>query len=151
MPVVASLDELFRVEYQPMVRVAYLVLGDVDQAEDVVQDAFARVQARGGRVREPGAYLRRCVVNGCTDRLRSRRRTGSVDGRMTRWEPAPAPGDHVIDAVRKLSPRRRAAVVLRYYLDWSEADILSAMRVRPGTVKALLHQGIDELRKVIER
>lgn len=147
---VAPLDELFRQEYQPMVRVAYLLLGNLDAAEDAVQEAFAHVHARRHQLREPGAYLRRCVVNGCNDRLRTRRRRGAIDARLDPRESAPPPGDHLADAVRKLSPRRRTAVALRYYLDWSEADIAAAMGVRPGTVKALLHQGIDDLREVIE-
>jgi len=146
-----DIDALFRREYQPMVRVAFLVLGDRELAEDVVQDAFAHVQERAARLREPGAYLRRCVVNGCNDKLRRRRRADAAVHLLGRVDDSSPDGDHVIDAVRSLSRRRRTAVVLRYYLDWSEVDIAGAMGVRPGTVKALLHQGIDELRKVVER
>lgn len=149
--VVDRLTALFRAEYQPMVRLAYLLIGDTHQAEEIVQDAFAKVQVRAARIDEPGAYLRRCVVNGCHDRQRRRRRADAVDHLLAPVDrEAGAPTDHVVDAVRALPRRRRTAVVLRYYLDWSERDIAAAMGVRPGTVKALVHQGLADLRKVIE-
>lgn len=55
-------DDLFREHYEPMVRVAFLLLGSRDEAEDVVQDAFARVELRWRRLGNPGGYLRRCEV-----------------------------------------------------------------------------------------
>ena len=59
--------------------------------------------------------------------------------------------DEVVDALAKLPMRQRAALVLRYYEDLSEADIAEALGVRPGTVKSLLSRGLDQLREVIER
>ncbi len=58
--------------------------------------------------------------------------------------------DEVVDALAKLPMRQRAALVLRYYQDLSEADIAEALGVRPGTVKSLLSRGLDQLREVIE-
>jgi RNA polymerase sigma factor (sigma-70 family) len=54
--------------------------------------------------------------------------------------------DYLADAIAALPPKRRAAVVLRYYLDLSEADIAETLGVRPGTVKSLLSRGLAELR-----
>ena len=59
--------------------------------------------------------------------------------------------DHVLDAVRALSPKRRAVVVLRFYEDLSIDQIAEVLRTRPGTVKSLLHRALKDLEKVVER
>jgi RNA polymerase sigma-70 factor (sigma-E family) len=145
-----SFDQLYHREFTPMVRVAYLLVGNEEQALDVVQEAFARVFERWNRLDNPGGVLRTAVVNSARDLLRRRalrldRRhlTESVD-RHTRFE-----ADHLFDAIQQLSPKRRTALVLRYYLDLSEADIAAAMGVRPGTVKSLLSRGLGDLRVAI--
>jgi RNA polymerase sigma-70 factor (sigma-E family) len=140
---------LFARAYAPMVRVAYGIVGDRAVAEDVVQDAFAGVYRRFGRLERPEAYLRRSVVNGCLKSLRHRRRT--VVGPVPDTAVVGAVGRDLLDAVARLSPRRRAVVVLRYYADWSEAEIAAALGVRPGTVKSTLHHALADLREVVER
>jgi RNA polymerase sigma factor (sigma-70 family) len=59
------------------------------------------------------------------------------------------PDDYLADAIAALPPKRRAAVVLRFYLDLSEADIAETLGVRPGTVKSLLSRGLAELRSAL--
>ena len=60
-----SLAELYAVQYLPMVRLAYLLTGSTAVAEDVVQDSFVQLQRKWDGVRDPAAYLRTSVVNGC--------------------------------------------------------------------------------------
>lgn len=60
------------------------------------------------------------------------------------------PDDDLADAIAALPPKRRAAVVLRFYLDLSEADIAETPGVRPGTVKSLLSRGLAELRSALQ-
>ena len=57
----------------------------------------------------------------------------------------------MLDIVRALPPRRRAVVVLRFYEDLSEVQIAEALGLRPGTVRATLHQALAQLREVVER
>jgi RNA polymerase sigma-70 factor (sigma-E family) len=147
---VARFEDLYAAEYRPMVRLAFVVLGRDGPAEEVVQDAFARVYERWDSLVTPGGYLRTCVVNGCRDVLRRQR--------LAVWRrPDPGPfsselgADHLVDALAALPPRRRAAVVLRYYGDLSEAEIAATLGVRPGTVKSMLHRSLAQLRGVIER
>lgn len=144
-----TVETLYAAEYAPMVRVAFLLVGGA-AAEEVVQDAFARVIERWDRLDRPGAYLRTCVVNGCRDRLRRRR-----VARLRQPRPREAAGDlgadHLLDALAVLSPARRAAVVLRYYADLPEAEIAEALGVKPGTVKSMLHRSLRQLREVVER
>lgn len=145
----AGFEDLYQVQYAPMVRVAHLLVDTVEQAEEVVQDAFAAVYLRWSRLDNPGAYLRVCVLNGARRQLRKRRL-------MRRHVPDPAEsGDlgfnHVLDAVRRLPARQRDVVVLRYELQLSEADIASTLGIPPGTVKSTLHRALARLREEVER
>jgi RNA polymerase sigma factor (sigma-70 family) len=146
--VAVTFEDLYLAEYEPMVRLAFLLVGP-GTAEEVVQDGFARVFERWGTLDRPAAYLRTCVVNGCRQVLRRRR---------VRWRhPYPAApaaelgADDMLDALDRLPPGRRAAIVLRYYGDLSEAEIAATLGVRPGTVKSMVHRGLRQLREVIER
>jgi RNA polymerase sigma-70 factor (sigma-E family) len=145
-----TFEELFQQRYEPMMRVAFLLVGSRAEAEDVVQDAFARVNLRWSRIDNPAGYLHRCVVNRSHDVLRRRR----VEQRlwwMHRHETSELDADEMGDALAALPPARRTAIVLRYYAGLSEQQIAEAMDVRPGTVKSLLHRGMAELKRVIER
>ena len=136
-------DELYRAEFEPMVRLAYLLTGDRETALEVTHDAFVVTCERWSRLDRPGGYLRTAVVNRCRDLGRRQRFRSSA--------PVPErsvvdPDDDLADAIAALPPKRRAAVVLRYYLDLTEADIAERLGVRPGTVKSLLSRGLAELK-----
>jgi RNA polymerase sigma-70 factor (sigma-E family) len=147
-----TFDDLFRTQYEPMVRVAYLLLGSRDEAEDVVQDAFARVELRWRRLDNAGGYLRRCVVNRAHDALRHRGVEQRYLHRQRPGETAAELGaDELADALAALPAKRRTAVVLRYYAGLDTRGIAEAMGVRPGTVKSLLHRALAQLREEIER
>jgi RNA polymerase sigma-70 factor (sigma-E family) len=144
---VVSFDGLYALEAGRMLRLAYLMLGSHAVAEEAVQDAFAKVFEKWDRIDVPGAYLRTCVVNNCR---RSMRRTHMERDRMRLEQETPTPeSEYLHDALAKLSPKQRAAIVLRYFDDRSEADIAEMLRVRPGTVKSLLSRGLGELREVL--
>jgi len=136
-------DELYRAEFEPMVRLAYLLTGDRETALEVTHDAFVVTCERWSRLDRPGGYLRTAVVNRCRDLGRRQRFRSSA--------PVPErsvvdPDDDLADAIAALPPKRRAAVVLRYYLDLTEAEIAETLGVRPGTVKSLLSRGLAELK-----
>lgn len=145
-----SFEQLFTQQYEPMVRVAFLMLGSVAEAEDVVQDALARMQLRWSRVDNPGGYLRRSVVNGAYEALRKRQRQQRWS-RVIRPETSELGADELSDALEVLSPKQRAVVVLRYYAGCSHAEISKALGMRNGTVKSTLHRALARLREVIEQ
>jgi len=149
-PAALSFDDLYAHDYQPLVRLAFVLLGGHGPAEEIVQDSFAKVYERWDALESPGGYLRTCVVNGCRQALRQRRLVGR---RLRAGSAAVAEleADHLIGALACLSPQRRAAVVLRYYLDLSEAEIATTLGVAPGTVKSMLHRSLTQLRGVVER
>lgn len=141
--------DLYRERYEPMVRLAFLLTGSNAVAEELVQDAFVKVHRNWDRAYAPAAYLRTAVMNAC--RSHHRRRFLERDRRP---DPAPEAAepqvDELWDAVATLRPRQRAALVLKFYEDLSEAEIAEALGCRPGTVKSLVSRGLEELRKVVE-
>lgn len=154
----ASFAEVFNEHHRPAVRLAWLLIGDPDQAEDVVADAMAKVwvQWRRGRVEDVGPYLRRAVANQANSKLRRRylerreasRRTGDDRGVRMVDEQA-AEHDTVWQAIQQLPDRQRQVVVLRYYEDLSEAATAEALGISPGTVKSSLSRGLARLEQLL--
>jgi RNA polymerase sigma-70 factor (sigma-E family) len=141
-------EDFYRAQYEPMLRLAYLLTGSRAAAEDIVQDSFVRMQPRFAAVTAPVAYLRKTVTNACNSW--HRRRLREQAHQPERVEEVAPEHDEMWDALARLAPRRRAALVLRYYLDLSEADIATALGCRPGTVKSLTHRGLADLKEVLE-
>lgn len=117
--------DLYETHWSGMVRLAFVLVDDRADAENLVQDVFARMYRHRDRVDDPVAYLRSAVYNACRNHHRARRvRRSRVLPAAVNDEPF---GDHVIDVVRRLPSRKRAMVVLRYYADMSDAEIAAAV------------------------
>jgi RNA polymerase sigma-70 factor (sigma-E family) len=136
-------------------RFAYLLTGDSARAEDLVQDAFVRVIGRFGHLRVPDAfeaYLRRTMVNLHTSSLRRRRlERAYVQGARPDLEPSePMPDvgmrEDLWRALGALTPRQRAAIVLRFYEDLSERETAEILRCSPAAAKSLIARAMDTLR-----
>jgi len=135
--------------YRPMVEIARLTTGSNALAEELVQDAFADLFRRFDMLHTPDAYLRRAVVSRCTSWVR-RRTTERRHHERHRPEPTEWTDPDttvVVDAISRLPDRQRAAIVLRFLVDWPEADIAHALGCRPGTVKSLLSRARIQLAK----
>jgi RNA polymerase sigma-70 factor (sigma-E family) len=142
-------EALFAQQYSGLVRLAVLLVDSTALAEEVVQDSFARVYERWDRIDDPGAYLRRCVVNRANDVLRRRRLERRTHERAELAEAAR--DEYLLDALGRLTPRQRAAVVLRFYDGRREAEIAAILGMKLGTVKSTLHRALVQLRTEIER
>lgn len=151
-------QQLFHGQSATMTRLAAML--GADDPEDVAQEAFVRLHRRRRTLRDPHAsvgYLRTTVVN----LSRSRVRHLSV---VRRNRPTPTPdaesAEHqavrredvreLVAALGRLSNRHREALVLRYWLDLSEAEMADAMGVSRGTVKAHVSRGLDALAAIME-
>jgi RNA polymerase sigma-70 factor (sigma-E family) len=147
--VVESFEDFYRRTWSAMVRLARVLTDDRDDAVEVVQDTYSRVYTRFDRIADESkdAYLRAAVLNGCRRHLRRRRL--ALLHRPRSIETADLEVDHVLDAVRALPPDRRDVVLLRYYLDLSEAEIARTLKVPPGTVKSRLHRALRDLEEVL--
>jgi len=141
--------DLYRDAHADMVRLAYLLTGSPEVAQDVVQDAFVSVHRSWSRVREPRPYLRRAVVNACTSHhRRAFRERGATESHAQASVSLGA--DELFDVLEALPARQRAAIVLRYWDDLDEREIAEVLGCRPGTVGSLLHRAVARLREVIE-
>jgi RNA polymerase sigma-70 factor (sigma-E family) len=139
-------------------RLAYLLTGDRALAEDLVHEAFVRLFGRFRDLRNPDAfraYLRTTVVNLARSYFRRRRVERAYverEGRAPEAAPSdPGGRDELWEALRRLQPRQRAAIVLRYYEDLTEAQTAEVLGCAVGTVKSLVSRGLDRLRTEIPR
>jgi RNA polymerase sigma factor (sigma-70 family) len=141
--------ELYEDAYPEMARLAVLLVGSQEGAHDIVQESFVKLHRSWHRAENPRAYLRRIVVNECTTYHRRRFRHLRVQPMLVA-EPVTLEADEISDALAGLSPRERAAIVLRFWHDCSEKEIADVLGCKPGTVGSLIHRGLGHLREVIE-
>lgn len=144
-----SLEGVYRREYEAMLRLATLITGSYEAAEDVVQESFVRLCRNWDRTDRPGAYLRTVVVSRCRSWQRRRFREREPRPRLPA-EVVDSEARELLDALARLGVRQRSALVLRFYEDMSEADVARALGCRPGTVKSLVHRGLRRLEGMIE-
>lgn len=148
------LAELYARHAPAMGRLAFLLTGDRQLAEDLMQEAFVRAFGRFRDLRHADSfewYLRRTVVNLTRSHFRRRRTERDYLARQPRTRiEAPAvdlaEADAMWRALRQLPHRQRTAIVLRYYEDLSDAQVADVMRCPLGTAKSLIHRGLDRLR-----
>ncbi len=154
-----AVEQLYAAHWRQLVRLSVLLVHDQGAAEDVVQDAFVAMHGKWSRLRDPDkalAYLRQAVVNRSRSTLRHRvvvdrhaRPTTLADVTVEGPSVGGARRDAVRDALLELSERQREVLVLRHYLDWSEAQIADALGISPGAVKAHAHRGRAALRELL--
>ena len=151
----AAVDDLYRKHGLAALRLAYLLTGDRTRAEDLVQEAFVRILARVRRVRDPNllrAYLTRTLVNLAKNSYRSqgRLRAFLASGRGLPPESSSLPElevrDELLRNLMKLPYRQRAALVLRYCEDRSEAEVAEALGTSSKAVRSLVGRGLDTIR-----
>jgi RNA polymerase sigma-70 factor (sigma-E family) len=152
-PAPGSFDDFFVEQLPRLNRVAVLILGSAEAAEEVVQDAFIRVLRRWDRLDNPAAYARVCVVNACRDQLRRRGRwrlrEPLVAARPDHVDPSDGADDDLLAVVRRLPERQRSAIVLRYYEDLSPTEVADALGLSPSATKSLLHRALEAIRSEV--
>lgn len=161
----AALVERYQVK---AVRTAYLITHDSALAEDVVQGVFLRLYhtiSQFDSSRPFAPWFMRSVVNAAVQVMRRRTHeipleSGTVDFSELLSDPAPDPQTRleareieqaVWEALTQLPPEQRAAVVLRYYLNFSETEMAAALAAPPGTVKSRLFAARKQLRGLLGR
>lgn len=151
---------LYKSEQGRLYRTAWAILGNEADAGDALQEATIRAyrafgQLKGGPAAFP-QWIRRILVNTCTQILRKRMRVVPVERPEDLQEEQVAPGldipfgSEVWEAVRKLDERYRAVVVLRFLNDMQLEDIGLALDIPLGTVKSRLHTALKLLRTQLQ-
>jgi len=152
------LSELYDRHYRTMVKLASMYVDDTASAEEVVQDSFVKLVSGGYDVESgrQAAYLRQMVLNGARSALRKRRvRRAYVPDKPSTAPAAEVGGvasterDRMVDAIRKLPKNQANVIVLRYYLDLSEAEIAETLGMARGSVKSHAHRGLKKLQGLL--
>jgi RNA polymerase sigma-70 factor (sigma-E family) len=153
---------LFDAHYAPLCRLAYVILGDSQMAEEIVMEALLKTFTGYRRIRHldrADVYLRRAVVNLCRSKIRRKsieiRVNATVHHRDEQRPPPWDPEHHEVsrvvwEAVRRLPERQRACVVMFYYQDLPETQIAGVLDCSVGTVKSQLSKSRAKLQRWLE-
>jgi RNA polymerase sigma-70 factor (sigma-E family) len=141
-----------------LTRLAFLMLGDRQTAEDVVQEAFCGLYRAWGHMPDHAnalAYVRKSVLNGSRSALRRTRRVPRplIIPAAASAEAAVLAGEErreTVAALRRLPPRQREALVLRYFADLPEHETALAMGVSRGTVKSTTSRALAALGRMLQ-
>jgi RNA polymerase sigma-70 factor, ECF subfamily len=164
----AAWETLVSTQQEAIFRLAYLLLGDAYEAEDVAQETFVRAfraleRFDTDRFSSIRPWLLSIAANLSHNRHRSIRRYLAALGRMAQSRPQQTTdsiGERTAQqweaetlwrAVKRLKPNEQEVVYMRYFLDLSEAEMASALGVAPGTVKSRLHRALHRLRSVVDQ
>jgi RNA polymerase sigma-70 factor (ECF subfamily) len=154
---VTDFEAFFAEEYGEVLRTVALAIGDRTRAEEVTQEAFARVFRKWrtvARADRPAAWVYVVALN--AERSRFRRDARLAADLLPEATPAPDPIEPALARVvvqqmlDRLSPRQRATIVLRYLGDLTVPEIARALGCAEGTVKSNLHDALGSLRVAME-
>ena len=152
-------QDLFRLHYLDLVRLAMRLVDDQETAEDLVQDVFLGLARRPVPMADPPRYLRTAVLNRSRSALRRRKLARA--GRPIRpvapqTDSADVPAlqgserRRLLQAINALPRRQREVIVLRYYEDLSVARIAEVLGIRPGAVSSALNRALGTLSRTAE-
>ena len=137
---------------QALFRYAYLLTGNAEDAQDLVQDAMVSLLGRSGSdIADPNGYVRR-ITNAWISQGRRRTRFNLLRPRLVADDRTSDEGDVTADRdlvwrmLDRLGERQRAAIVLRYYEDLSDAQVAEALGCAIGTVRSLVSRGLAAMR-----
>jgi RNA polymerase sigma-70 factor (ECF subfamily) len=144
---VDSLETVYRDYGARLWRSIYLYSGDRDVASDAVAEAFAQALRRGGAIRSPERWVWRAAFRIAAGELaRQRQRTGDLPDR--RYE-LPIETTELLDALRMLPARQRAAIVLHYFGDYTLRETAGILASTPSAVGVQLYRGRKRLRELL--
>ena len=142
------LEQLISEHENALLRAAAAILGDIQEAEDAVQDTFLKYLEKRPSFRDGNharAWLLKVTANGCLSRLRDQKRHPTAP--LLEAYPAPTTEHReLMEAVMDLPPHERAVIHLHYYEGYSTEEIARMLGCRPGTVRSRLSRSRETLR-----
>jgi len=156
-------DVMFRRHYAALLRLAVVMVGDREAAEDAVQDAFVSLHSNMSKLRDPEAaeaYVRSAVLNRCRSWVR-RQVTQRAERPLLLVQSGPSKSTEetivvrdevgsLVTAMRTLPRRQREALACRFVLELSVAETADLLEISEGSVKTHTHRGLQTLQQRIE-
>ncbi len=144
-----TIERLYGREHDAMLRLAILVVGSRELAEDIVQDAFAAVAANRSNISNAGGYLRQSVVNGCKMAIRRRDTQRAFLATVSQSALSADMPDQLDlrDALGTLPPKQRLVLMLRYLEDLPDREIAGLVGCSLATVRSLAFRGLRKMRE----
>lgn len=164
-PAAAAVTALYQAHALGLMRLAHIMLGNRQSAEDVVQEAFCGLYRRWDQLSDTGKalqYVRSSVINGCRSVQRRAARRSQPDvpitAAFTEVTVMSAEADvltseerrQVMEAVRRLPQRQREALVLQYYLDLSADETAATMGISPSSVRSATHRALSAVERMLQ-
>jgi RNA polymerase sigma-70 factor (ECF subfamily) len=148
-----TFEDLFAAQHKRLYRTMYLIVGNSQEAEELMQDAFLRVLERWNRIDDPAAYLYRSALNATSSRFRQLK--VSAKRTLTPGEPEDAFAladlrDEMVRALRALPKRQRAALILVDLLDYPSEDAAQVLGITAATVRSLASHGRASMKLSME-
>jgi RNA polymerase sigma factor (sigma-70 family) len=142
----AGIESLYREQRDRLWRAVWAFSGDPDLAADAVAEAFAQVLRRGDQVRDPLAWVWRTAFRIAAGDLKARQNVAPF---LEEVYEVPEPAVDLVRALRRLSPKQRAAIVLSYYAGYSPREIAAMIDSTSGAVRVHLTLGRRRLRDLL--
>lgn len=135
--------------YDPLVRLAWLLVGDKAAAEDLVSATFLRMFTRLDDLDDPGPYLRRAVINAARTHWRHEDAGRRAHARLTVHPELDSPLVELVDVLAQLPDKQRAVIVLRHLYGYDDAEIADLLCCRQSTVRSHARHALTKLREVL--
>lgn len=152
-------QELFRLHYLGLVRLAMRLVDDQETAEDLVQDVFLGLARRSAATDDPHRYLRTAVLNRSRSVLRRRKISQVFLARRARDSLVESADEaamrhderaRMLGAIAGLPQRQREVIVLRYYEQLSVTEVAAVLHISPGAVSSALNRALATLSSTTE-
>jgi RNA polymerase sigma-70 factor (ECF subfamily) len=141
-------ERLYREHGDRLWRAIFVWSGDRQVADDAVAEAFTQALRQGDSLRDPMAWIWRVAFRLAAGELKDRRRHG-VERTESSREP-PESASEVFEALRRISPKQRAAVLLHHYAGYPVKDVARIIGSTPAAVRVHLSAGRRRLRELLK-
>lgn len=165
-----GLEMLVRRYYHQAVRASYLIVQDRDQAEDIVQNSFLHANEKICQLRSErfGPWFLKSVINASIKVAKQQKRLVSIEEQedakgllLAEWLLDKRPmveevveteefRQEIREAIRRLTPDQRAAIVLKYFLEYSEPEITRQLKKPLSSIKWYLHSAREKLKELLD-
>ena len=145
-----ELERFYREHAERLWRAVFAFSGDREVASDAVAEAFAQCLGRGAAVRDPGRWIWRSAFRIAAGELKDRRRRQAMSMRSETWSEIPEAAAQILEALSRISPRQRAAVLLHDHVGYSTKEVGEIVGSTAGTVRVHLSQGRRRIRALLE-